>query len=227
MRRSVEQDEAVLFMEWKQHLARGNLPFYPDGMANGSSYWETRPRVLFLLKEVNADKSVPAWNLFDVVGDGSIGPTWTVISYWLHGIHGGGTPWEQLPAATPESRRNAISKLAVVNLNKCGGAAASIQTELWAAAYRDRQFLLRQLRLYAPDIIIACGTGEIAKYILFEEHWNDWNKTTNGMYWIRPSALEAVLVAANHPQARLEHKKLYEEVILGLKEIGALKQVTQ
>ena len=27
---------------------------------------------------------------------------------------------------------------------------------------------------------------------------------------------------AIHPQARVEHKKLYEEVILGLKEIGAL-----
>jgi hypothetical protein len=72
---NIEQDEASLFEEWKQHLTRGNLPFYPDGMAQSSSYWETRPRVLFLLKEVNADKSVPPWNLFDVVGDGSIGPT--------------------------------------------------------------------------------------------------------------------------------------------------------
>jgi hypothetical protein len=224
---NIHQDEAALFSEWKQHLTRGNLPFYPDGMAQGSSYWETRPRVLFLLKEVNADKSVPPWNLFDVVGDGSIGPTWTVISYWLHGIHGGGLPWEKVPAATPESRRQAISKLAVVNLNKCGGAAACIQTELWAAAYRDRQFLLRQLRLYAPDIIIACGTGEIAKYILFEEHWRDWEKASNGLHWLRPSALDAVLIAANHPQARVEHKKLYEEVVLGLKEIEALRPAAQ
>jgi hypothetical protein len=227
MRKGVEQEEATLFAEWSRHLERGNLRFYPDGLARNSSYWETWPRVLFLLKEVNADKSVPPWNLFDVVGDGTIGPTWTVISYWLHGIHRGGTPWEQLPVATPESRRDAISKLAVVNLNKCGGTAASIQTELWAAAYRDREFLVQQLHLYAPDIIIACGTGDIAKYILFEEHWNNWNKTSNGMHWIRPSTLDAMLVAANHPQARLEHKKLYEEVVLGLKETGALTQVVR
>ncbi len=44
------------------------------------------------------------------------------------------------------------------------------------------------------------------------------------MYWTRPSAIDAVLVSANHPQARLEHKKLYEEVVMGLKDIGALKQ---
>ncbi|WP_257461052.1 hypothetical protein [Archangium lipolyticum] len=135
-------------------------------------------------------------------------------------------PGRRFPPATPDSRRDAISKLAVVNLNKCGGAAACIQTELWAAAYRDREFLVRQLRLYAPDIIIACGTGEIAKYILFEEHWRDWQKASNGLLWLRPSAINAVLVAANHPQARVEHKKLYEEVVLGLKEIGALGSAT-
>ena len=118
MNQHIEQEEAVLFAEWREHLARGNRRFYPDGMAKGSSYWNTHPRMLFLLKEVNADENAEAWNLFDVVGDGSIGPTWTVISYWTHGIHQGGLAWEAVPAATVESRCEAISKIAVVKLNK-------------------------------------------------------------------------------------------------------------
>ncbi|PTL76602.1 hypothetical protein DAT35_49225 [Vitiosangium sp. GDMCC 1.1324] len=212
-----------MFSEWREHLAQGRRPFYPDGMAQGSSYWNTHPRVLFLLKEVNADEDAAPWNLFDVVGDGSIGPTWTVISYWTHGIHRGGPSWEDVPAATVASRRDAISKIAVVNLNKCGGRATSVDSELWAAAYRDQQFLRRQLRLYAPHIIIACGVGDIAKHILFDEHWSQWEKTPNNkLYWLRPKALDTVLVWTSHPQARRPHLEMYREVVEGLREIHML-----
>lgn len=225
MSQSIEQEEAALFSEWKQHLAQGNRRFYPDGMARGSSYWNTHPRVLFLIKEVNADENAEAWNLFDVVGDGSIGPTWTVISYWTRGILEGGPPWEEVRGATAESRREAISKIAVVNLNKCGGKGISFDSHIWAAAYRDRQFLIRQLRLYAPHIIIACGVGDIAKTLLFEEHWSRWettSKTTTPMYWLRPKALDTLLVWTSHPQARRPHETMYKEVIEGLREINAL-----
>lgn len=224
MHHDIEQEEAALFAEWREHLKQGNRSFYADGMARGSSYWSSNPRVLFLLKEVNADESVPAWNLFDVVGDGSIGPTWTVISYWTHGIHQGGLPWDKVPAADVEYRRQAISKIAVVNLNKCGGKATSVDSDLWAAAYRDRQFLVRQLRLYAPHIIIACGVGDITKHILFDEHWSKWEKTstTPPMYWLRPKALDTLLVWTSHPQARRPHSEMYREVVEGLREITAL-----
>jgi len=222
MHQSIEKEEAALFTEWQAHLAQGNRRFYPDGTAKGSSYWNSRPRVLFLLKEVNADENTEAWNLFDVVGDGSIGPTWTVISYWTHGIHQGGPSWEEVPGATVQSRCEAISKIAVVNLNKCGGKATSVDSEMWAAAYRDRHFLVRQIRLYAPHIIIACGVGDIAKHILFDEHWSGWNRTSMNMYWLRPKALDTLLVWTSHPQARRSHEEMYREVVEGLKEIGAL-----
>ncbi len=227
MNRGFEQEQAALFAEWREHLAQGNLPFYEDGLARDSSYWETQPRVLFLLKEVNANQYVDAWNLFDVVGDGSIRDTWTVISYWTHGIHGGGLPWRDVPDATPDNLRKALSKIAVVNVNKCGGGATSIGAELWVAAYRDREFLRRQIRLYAPDIIIAGGTGDIARHLLFEEHWQDWNRHSDTVYWIRPSALETVLVSTYHPQARIEHRKLYEDVLTGLKAAGTLPAKVQ
>ncbi|MFL5354931.1 hypothetical protein [Archangium sp.] len=223
MNQSIEQEEAALFAEWREHLAQGNRRFYPDGIARGSSYWNTHPRVLFLLKEVNADENAEAWNLFDVVGDGSIGPTWTVISYWTHGIHEGGPAWEAVPPATAAFRREAISKIAVVNLNKCGGKATSVDSDMWAAAYRDRQFLVRQLRLYAPHIIIACGVGDIARSILFDEHWSHWKKTPeNNLYWLRPKALDTLLVWTSHPQARRSHSEMYTEVVAGLKELNVL-----
>ncbi|WNG52102.1 hypothetical protein F0U60_54355 [Archangium minus] len=227
MNPSIEQEEAALFSEWKQHLAQGNRRFYPDGMAQGSSYWNAPLRVLFLLKEVNADENAEAWNLFDVVGDGGIGRTWTVISYWTRGILEGGPPWEAVRGATVESRREAISKIAVVNLNKCGGKETSVDSHLWAAAYRDRRFLIRQIRLYAPHIIIACGVGDIAKSILFDEHWSTWEKTsktstTPSMYWLRPKVLDTLLVWTSHPQARRPHEEMYKEVIEGLRELNAL-----
>lgn len=58
---------------------------------------------------------------------------------------------------------------------------------LWAAAYRDREFLIRQIRLYEPSIIIACSVGDIAK------------QASNGLEWMRPSALNAVLVRGYIP----------------------------
>lgn len=224
MTRDWEAAEATLFTEWMKHLEPGGtaMRFYSDGLSRGSTYWESHPRVLFLLKEVNADKNSPAWNLFDVVGDGTIGPSWTVISYWTYGIHGGGLPWEQLPAADASSRRDAISKIAVVNLNKCGGGASSLEGNIWASAYRDRAFLIRQLRLYEPDIIIACGVGDIARHILFEEHWRPWQRASNGMGWLRPQGFDTLLVDGYHPQARLPHRQLYEHIVLGLKDIGAI-----
>lgn len=226
MNPDILREEAALFSEWKAYLAQHGRRFYPDGMASGSSYGDTSPRILFLLKEVNADPNVEAWNLFDVVGEGTIGPTWSVISYWTQGIHGGGLPWAQVPSATVESRRQAISSIAVVNLNKCGGTATSVDSHLWAAAFRDRQFLLRQIRLYAPHLIIACGTGDIAKSILFEEHWSEWTKTSTPggqtLYSLRPQALDTLLVWTSHPQARRPHQDLYEEVVGGLKALGVL-----
>ncbi|WNG62377.1 hypothetical protein F0U59_52535 [Archangium gephyra] len=223
MHHDIQQEEAALFAEWREHLEQGNRSFYEDGVARGSSYWNSNPRVLFLLKEVNADEKVPAWNLFDVVGEGRIGATWTVISYWAQGIRQGGPPWEDVRGATAASRREAISKIAIVNLNKCGGKKTSVNSKIWAAAYRDRQFLVRQIRLYAPHIIIACGVGDIAKHILFEEHWSDWEITPkNNMYCLRPKALDTLLVWTSHPQARRPHSDMYREVVEGLKEINAL-----
>lgn len=223
MDKNFEQAQSELFAEWTAHLERGGEKFYGDGLARGSRYFETQPRILYLLKEVNADKRAPAWNLFDVVGDGSIGPTWTVLTHWTYGIVNKGLAWEDVPQATPERRREAISRLAVVNVNKCAGGASSEHGHLWAAAYRDREFLRRQVRLYRPNIIIACGVGDIAKHLLFEEFWTGWNITpVHKMYWMRLLALDAVLVSAHHPQARVPHEQLYEEVVLGLKEMGAI-----
>jgi hypothetical protein len=73
--------------------------------------------------------------------------------------------------------------------------------------------------------IIACGVGNIAKHILFDEHWSSWTRTEkNNMYWLRPKALDTLLVWTSHPQARRSHSEMYREVIEGLREIKALVQ---
>ena len=117
---------------------------------------------------------------------------------------------------------NQVEQTAAVNDTVCLGEKALKLERL------EEHNLLRlttdKREHFTRTLIIACGVGDIAKHILFDEHWSPWRKTstTPPLYWLRPKALDTLLVWTSHPQARRPHSEMYREVVEGLRELNAL-----
>jgi hypothetical protein len=216
----LEAAERLLFKRWRTQL--GGERFYEDGAFQPSVFVKTRPRIVFLMKEVNADPKGGEWTLREVVGTGKYGCTWNMIAYWTRGILNGGVAWGEIDWADAAFRTEMLAQVAIVNLHKGAGTGSSDPDMLWRTALRDRQFLREQIDIYKPDLLVSCGTAHIARAALFEDYGGDWRQASTGLQWCLVGSPTIPLVATYHPQARKSGQIVYEHLVEGLKSAGLL-----
>ena len=185
-----------LFERWKEtHKAlpqREDLPileiFLPDGIAgiDTTIYENTNPRVLYILKESNVkngyindyfwfrDSQVEKYGNHRIANR-----IWLMQEVVTKGI---------LHDKVLPSKSNDLRAVAYMNLNKCGGDSMVNYTKL--KNYIDipeiREYILDEIRILAPDIIICCGSDimnivkELAsciglyEHIVFTKHPSCW-----------------------------------------------------
>ena len=126
------------------------------------AYWDARPRVLWILKEANAEDG--GWSLCDFLANknGALDqyPDWkrtfgkvAQVSWGLlHGVPG----FEALPGGPDHDElRAALRQIAVVNISKLPGEGASVPAELASRASDFQALLAQQIEALAPDIAIS------------------------------------------------------------------------
>lgn len=151
----ITQREEALFAEWRE-----NRPgFVADGVAHEEGYLASSPKLLFILKEVN-DPDGGDWDLRELMRDGGRPQTWNNIARWTEGIRNisADLPWSDLEKIDEARRKHSLCSIAAINLKKSPGGHTADSSIVATVAAEDKEFLNRQFALYAPDIVVCCGS---------------------------------------------------------------------
>lgn len=192
--------------KWNKHYqALGIDPnrICRDGILNEVEWRKVdNKKILFVTKEVND------WEGGDLKGflrDGPKTPMWHTVSRWAAGILFHFPKYEEID--TWSVMKEALEKVASINLKKTSGGGFSDMSIINAYAYTDRELLLEQIDEIQPNIIIACGTFDSVIWLLGLEINPDkphekpiFDKTRK--MWVVPS---------RHP-SRASNRKTYNEL---------------
>lgn len=164
-----------LFSRWKQarpeYESEGKR-FSDDGIIDYDAWSKSKPKILFLLKENWADEE--NWE-----------PSWGISSY-ANLFSKNIALWSNLIKELyyhPEKVLNndsilipkKISDLAIMEIKKVNeGKPSSSDHEIQNYAIRDRDFIIEQIELINPDVILCGKTGEIyGDDIYGDEPWDE------------------------------------------------------
>ncbi len=207
------------------------LPIY-DGVVDAEAYLAAKPKVMWILKEPYDDfdaEGMPAgggWTMFKDFGEG--GDTLAKaenrnaalrnVTYASHAILNCIGSYAKLPWITekPEAYEKTIHSIAYCNIGKMPGETSTSDAHL-ADLYRDwKDILFKQIDLYAPDVIIVCGTATLQ--CMNQDLQLDLSKP--GHTVTRGGAVVNVhhwrgrrIVWAPHPAARIKPEEWVDAVI--------------
>lgn len=214
---SITQQEESLFSEWREKRP----DFVADGVVDEQAYLSKSPKLLFVLKEVN-DPDGGEWDLREFLRKGGRPQTWNNITRWVEGIRGLSIdlPWAGLEQVDEERRCNAVRSIAAINLKKSPGGHTSNVEALATIATEDKVFLNRQFSLYAPDIVICCGssTSDVFHWLVDFKNVPDWKTTRRGVQYHEFMPGKHIIRYA-HPGARVADNLLYYGLVDAIREI--------
>jgi hypothetical protein len=147
--------------EWKKE--RKYEPFCEDGLLVVNK-WENSSRIMFLLKETYDD-------FYEIHDNGPSGPQGNSTFFWRHmrmqtyiidELVKGHTPEYDKALAIKEEPNDSV---AYVNIKKLVEHNRKSPDNVIADyAKRDKEYLLRQLQLISPKIIVCAGTFKFCKW---------------------------------------------------------------
>jgi len=214
---SIQQEEESLFAEWREKRPG----FVADGVVDENAYLASSPKLLFILKEVNAPGGGD-WDLRSFLRDGGRAQTWNNITRWVEGIRNipSDFPWSNMETINETSRRLALQSIAAINLKKSPGGHTTDRATLAATAAEDRAFLNRQFGLYEPDIVLCCGsdTSDTFHRLVTLDHKPEWKSTRRGV-WFHEFKPKRFIVQFAHPEARVADTLLFYGLIDAIREI--------
>lgn len=73
------------------------------------------------------------------------------------------------------------------------------------------------IKLYNPDIIICCGTGDIVSKLSLVENSEKIELTSNGIKYSKAS--NCLMIRFKHPQARRDKKLLFDTLMKSIVEL--------
>ena len=212
----IHQIEEKLFTEWEAN----RKGFVRDGVISEIDYLASKPKIAFILKEVN-DRDGGGWDLRKFISEGGRSQTWNNIARWVHGIRNlGSVPdWNFYEEITNEFRVETLKSICAMNLKKSPGTHTTDHASLNAVANEDKEYICRQYSIYNPDITICGGTGDLFKWIVGHESLT-WNRTKRGIWWYERDVNKYVVSFA-HPEARVQNPLLVYGLIDAIHEIIA------
>ncbi len=183
-----EKKHETLISEWKKSRPEYDY-FATDGILSYSDYNNQEPKIMFLLKEPNAD-------FIDISpikpNSKGYGPKGNSNTFWRIMR---GTEYTLTKAWNNENfNQNDVKKViekpnintAYVNIKKqCENKSKSDNKEIISYARKDKIFLRQQIEYINPDIIY-CG-GTFSSYKILDEHCEKVNEqvySSNGRFII-------------------------------------------
>ena len=215
--------EEELFDDWKKQVEdRGEGQFVPDGVVCETEYSDSKPKIAFILKEVNSPEEKD-FDLRKFLREGARNGahTWNNISRWTYGIENRNSnekmTWRCFPKMDAEKRANILNSICAINLKKTPGGRSTKYEELESFAEKYGDFIRKQYVIYEPDLTICCGTVSLFKKIVAHCN-NDWRETTRGVSWYE-RATNKYVIDFYHPAARIESSLMLYRLIDAVKEI--------
>jgi hypothetical protein len=146
----------ILLNEWENAFPSYHQKFVRDGIICETQYQKAKIKILFIVKEPN-DPLQSSWDLTKVLNEYFSGNFSIRLSEWAYGILHDFPPLISL--TDPKVLHIALKSVAIINLKKIGGGSISNMDEIVSHAIQNKSFLVRQIKLIDPDIIIG-GVGQ-------------------------------------------------------------------
>lgn len=219
--------EAELFDEWKKIRPE----FSPDGIIDENLYFDSHPRIMFVLKEVNS-QSGKSIDLKKFLRNGAYDrkQSWDNVARWVYGLRNldKEIAWKELGNREMLDvwRIQLLPSICVINVKKSPGIHTSNHDLLHKAAEEDKKYLNDQFQLYfnepsaKPDLIICGGsfTSNVFNNHVNIPNKNNWQETTRGI-WYYEFEKDKFFIYYSHPEARVADNILYYGLIDAVKEI--------
>ncbi len=151
---------------WERHyLGLGIEPkrICKDGVINSDKFYKTKPKILFIMKDVNNIEGGPEGNLPEWLKNGPRYPLWHTIATWSAGILNGFPPYRQIDK---KLMKESLENIAAINLKKASGKSRVDSEIISAYTHQDRDLLIEQIDFIMPDLIISCGVMEPLIWLL-------------------------------------------------------------
>lgn len=213
---TITDQQQKLFSDLRQHTPE----IIADGVPDEAQYISAPCRIMYVLKEVNGGSG---WSLCDHMISGGRDrehdPTWDNIARWTEGIFNlpDELPWSQLENDCWSRRERILPKICAVNVKKTSGSYVSDSREIYESAIDNADILKKQLELYAPDIVICCGTEDAFVNACFQDKEIDWRMTSRGIWYFRDNDMS--VISFSHPAARVRDCYLYYALLDAVREI--------
>jgi len=204
-----------LFERWL--VRRPGLAF--DGVVDEGCYERSRPKLLFLLKEVSNPKRLErkpeGWDLRVFLYDGGIRVLWDNVARWVAALRADPPPpWSEVAFVSDERRANALRSIVAMNLKKAPGGGDADLNHIRQAATEDQTFLRSQYSLYEPDIVMCCGGGvrSLFSEIILQDDRHEWHPAAHGFRYA-DVGIGRWAIDFRHPQVRSSHERVYAELV--------------
>lgn len=152
-----------LFDEWiKTYPADPDevrLGFHRDGIICEDRFLKESCRILFVLLEANSrggryDRFFGK-DLREVFGGAGLRKELhSNIALWTNALLDGSRRYRRLSCAETETQAQRVS---ILNLKKLGGSGKAGIESISIQAWRDRDFIRREVAIISPDLIVTCG----------------------------------------------------------------------
>lgn len=192
-----------IFAEWESSNPQYHGRFTRDGIINEQVFQTQKLKLLFIAKEPNQSQKPIDEKPEDYrieLSDLEIPKDYSkVYSYriaeWAYGILNDFPPFENFFFEKQKNKlgyNETLQKIAFMNVKKIGGAGASNAEEINQYVIRDQKYLISEINLIDPDIIVlGLGLSQEMRASLFpdlsEVNWMDcgfskikvarWHKT--------------------------------------------------
>ncbi len=179
--------------------------FWEDGIVDPDVYLKHSPRILYILKEANADGE--SGDLRKFLRDGGRAQTWNPVARWNYAVFNNFPNWNDVDKQEMGNlRKKWLSYCAVINLKKSPGEGSADRENIESSIQNDgyKRLLQKQILNYKPELIICCGTGNLVNQVLKSQLSTDWSRSRLGVWYSKMNLCKGFIIHYLHPQARLK-----------------------
>jgi hypothetical protein len=223
---------------------------YPDGVPRPDIYTKQAVRVVFVFREANLGNRPCDVDMCAEVRDpqfrqsrnGRLGKPGRRLAWWNNKVGSfghavltslKGVPPPQAFATFDRLRSDErwrahdfLFPFGFVQIKKVGGGGRSNDEEIEAHASAYAHVLTKQLTLYKPNLVVACGLGGkspaklLRKYVLTGAATEHWTRDGRFLWWrFRDGAQPAALLEFLHPSSRASRRARYISLATAVRDI--------
>lgn len=153
---NISNEMDMLFNEMEADFPSYNGKLIKDGIINNELFSKAKIKLLFITKEPN-DPAQTSWSLSDWMNTEMKYSFAKRIAEWSYGILNDFPPISTFELT---ELHKSLKSIAIINIKKTGGKSNSDLDEIVSHLKQNKTYLLKQIRMIKPDLIIG-GIGHV------------------------------------------------------------------